>query len=214
MTVPFSEFLENITQSYSFSHFQIAQNGIWEEAVQFFLQDLSVVQCEAVTDMVAAYDQDVAIEAFFCNENADILFLGIRLEKLSKQEQSDFVRNMLDKSSYGMKFHELVGILRDVSNAPELLSMRPDFLEVGAEGYWKSYGSQVVWDGSGHVLSLQDIKDVAPHLLKEFKKPMMLEMAYKNPMPYWLGLSLSERSENGFVFSVERYQEYIKSLVL
>ncbi len=206
----FPLFVNKQTSSYIFSHFQIAQNGHWEAAQRINVSPIEN-ELEKVKKFISESDQDIAIEAFFQKSSNYVLFFGIRIENLEKSKQIAFIQNFVDCAKEGIGFSDFISNLQMEFNF-SFFKNSPDFLEVGAEGFWKSYGSLIVKKNGNQALSYKEIEEHAPQLLKPFERQMMLEHAYNTPMPHWLALPLSKKVGNDFILNKDRYEMIIDML--
>lgn len=209
---------KNINDSV-FSYWQVAENGIWEDAITIPPSPSS----DALNHLLSWHEEagpDIAIEAFFGdNHSNNFMFFGGRVKALEKTQQKEFIISLIQQAQPGNSFHDFYAHYCNILNTywPShsfSIDQKPDFLELGAEGFWKSYGSYVIWEaGEKSPKTLKDIEEHAPHLLSPFKRAIMMEHAWNNPMPCWLALPVSVKQENSFIFDRERYQELIKSAV-
>jgi len=209
--------MHKIDPNSSLSHWQVAADGIWEEAYM-----LSPSPCiEATKELLVwlgAANQDIAIEAFFGDKSSDNFgFLGIRISSLSPEDQKDFIRDLVKTITPSEHFATFINkfqaYLSNFSIAPhsfDAFSQTPDFLELGVEGMWKSYGSYVIWSkGDVNAKSIGDIERNAGQLLRPSPRPIMMEHAYAAPMPMWLASPVSIKTNAGFVFDQEKYLSLI-----
>lgn len=196
------------------SHWQIAADGIWEQARELSASPSSH-ELQGMLEWVGASGKDIAIEAFFGNKlSEDFCFFGVRLAALSKEDQKAFIRELAERVApsdtadlFLPKFQTLLTQYTENNGTLSGFGQAPDFLELGAEGFWKSYGSYVVWKkGEGEPKSIDDIRQNAPQLLRPFERAIMMEQAWKNPLPMWLAQPVSRKTAEGFVFDEKKYR--------
>lgn len=193
------------TTEKTISHWQIAADGIWEEAKEIRLQP-TPEEIEKLVKWVSSSPKDIAIEAFFGDKDQDFFFLGIRIESMSKASQVDFIAFLLGTISKKYGLAEIVKTLQEALKSSFVLESDPILLELGAEGFWKSYGSYVVWKkGQNSPASVEKIKKEAPQLLEPFERAIMIEFAWNEPLPMWLGIPISQKNNGSHQFSKDRY---------
>ncbi len=197
-------FLEN----YKLIKSQFAEDGKWEDATELNF-------CDENPILEKNRSQDTAIEFFLSNKNNDICFIGFRLAQYSFVKQNQIISDCLTNLKTKQSFEDVRSTIGKVINIDNFVSSSPDFLEIGAEGFWKTYGSQIVWRANDiKPLDIKDIKTKAPQLLDSFKRPMMMEVAWKKPMSTWLALQVSDRTGNNlFCFSQRRYEHYLEKVI-
>lgn len=211
----FSAFLSEYTADYNLSHWQIAENGVWEDSLQIS-RSPDEQEISAIEKYIRNAAADIAIEGFFKKTDDQFLFFGVRLEAYETDKKIEIVRNILTFTNNAKTdFDHFINFINTQGIFGKILDKKPDFLEIGAEGFWKSYGSLVVWKANNDApFTIQDILHTAPQLLKTFKRSMMLELAYDQPDPHWLGLSLSIQAEDEtFTFNNERYEHLTQSII-
>ncbi len=187
------------------SHWQVAAEGIWEEAREIRPQ-AEAQNIASLLSWIESASQDIAIEAFFGDKQDQFFFFGLRIETLPKDRQYAFIQGLINDLSPQSSFADILQALKDKLYNERLLAGAPDFLELGAEGFWKSYGSYVVMpERAGSVATMQEIANNAPQLLEPFKRPIMMEFAWKAPLPMWLGIPISEKRAELYEFSEDRY---------
>lgn len=193
--------------SYTLNFWQIAQNGIWEDAVKI-IPNGAYTTPPTLVQRIENMAQDIAIEAFFKDTDNNFYFLGIRIETFPKDTQKIIIQTLLNNTEPHSTLDDIALRIQKALTMDDFLSNTPDLLEIGAEGFWKSYGSYVVWNTDSALASITDIEQHAPQLLKPFKRPMMLELAWKKPTPYWLGIPISSKNADGlYQLSPEKYQK-------
>ena len=189
------------------THWQSAVNGEWETATALNAS-ASKEQKQGFINQIATAPQDVAVEAFFKADDDALFFFGLRLEKLSKEQQAFFVRHLVTKASNTATFEDIHTIAAQLLDSEAIMNTRPNFLEVGIEGSWKSSGFMRVWnDGERHSASIQKIQSEAPHLLGDFSRAIMMEAAWDKPLPMWFALPISEIKNNRHHFSQDKYED-------
>lgn len=184
------------------SHWQIASNGVWEEAKEI---KTDTTDFQNIEKHIKNASKDVAIEAFFGDKQNDFIFFGVRIATLPVKEKIQFIRNLITNTDQNSTLENVLGIYEfDIKKTPS-------FMEIGAEGFWKSHGSFVVWkQEQDSVAEYETIQKQAPQIIAPFKRPMMLEFAWKKPLPTWLGIPVSEKTENGqYKFSNTLYNNLI-----
>lgn len=199
----------------------MAQNGVWEEAleVEEHPNGDGVLKIE---NWLLNAAEDVAIEAFFGNKLAnDFCFLGIRVASLTKGSQKSLIMCLIEsidrEDSFDSAIKKIELVLRQtisVESKNGIFNRSPEFLELGVEGFWKTFGSYIVWtEGKEKAKSIEDININAPQLLKKLERHVMLEHAWKKPLPMWLAIPVSRSAERGYVFDEKKYNELIESVL-
>lgn len=190
---------------------QLALDGVYEEAHQVSL-DLSAKDLDALKKWVLSASSNLAIEAFFGDREQDFFFFGLKLNSMEKSQQAEFVVNLVSKVSHSSNFMQFIALLQKELGDELLLQDPPHLMEIGADIYWKSHGSYVVWEhNKKSEASIDEIKEYAPQLIKPFKTMIMMELAWLNPLPMWLALPVSHRQDDKtFVFSKEKYQNVLQ----
>lgn len=220
--------LKNILSSRNFdqlkfSHWQVASDGIWEDAYQVS-KDISSTELSSFIDWLVKQSSDIALEAFFGDKHSSsFFFFGFRVQKLSKNQQSIFFETLFSSpelASFSDVYDCLVTALLTASDGmydlTKELAHGLDFLEVGAEGFWKSKGSVIIWEKKNEnkkALSYSEFKESAPQLIEPFERAIMLEHAWAKNIPVWLALPLSIRDEKGFVFDENIYERSVSHIV-
>ncbi len=196
-------------------HLQIAADGIWEDAKPVSVSPPSE-EIETLMAWLSDAPKDIAIEAFFGNKDSDsFFFYGIRIEELPREAQKEFVRNLFNAISDSSNFDALLNAVKKALNDQRIMQTKPDMLELGAEGFWKSYGSYVVWrKEETQAATIQDVKRETPQLLQPFERAIMMEFAWHKPLPMWLGLPVSKKEGNEFHFSSDIYQTLLNKVSL
>lgn len=111
-------------------------------------------------------------------------------------------------------FDKVVKILQDALKNASVFVSPPDFLEFGAEGFWKTCGSYVVWQkGQAGFATVEDIKRDAPQLLAPFSRAIMMELAWSDPMPMWLGIPITIKKDGLHQFSMDKYNKLCKIII-
>lgn len=194
------------------SHWQVAEDGGWENARRVPMP-LASGDLYELKKWLAHTSQDIAIEAFFRSQNDGFFFFGMRVEVMPKDEQISFLERLISSVSNNSSFEQFMHMLSEKLGVLCLLHSYPDFIELGAEGFWKSYGSYVVWQKDRQELaSVAKIQEGAPQILKVFERPMIMEFAWLDPVPMWLGIPVSEASgRGGYQFSADRYEKLSKT---
>ena len=195
------------------SHWQIAADGVYEKARQVRLQP-DAQELNELSTWVSNASEDIAIEAFFGDKGQDFFFLGVRIEHLSKAEQASFVTSLIGEISEKDDLGKVVESLQEGLQKTHLLDTKPALLELGADDFWGSYGSYVVWNkGNEAVASIEEIGENASQLLIPFKRAIMMEFAWKEPLPMWLAIPVSTRIGNErHQFSPSRYDELSRAI--
>lgn len=205
--------MDNITSKVLISHWQIAEDGSWEQAQEMPVNP-SPKNLQDMLSWVKSANEDIAIEAFFGNKfSENFCFFGLRISSLTKEEQTQFIQDLVEKiipsdtfETFDSKLRTtLAKFIAETSVFP-LLSRSPDFLELGAEGFWSSYGSCIVWEkGNSVPKSIEHIQTDAPQLLKPFKRAIIMEHSWRHPVPMWFAVPVSRKNGNQFIFDPQRY---------
>lgn len=194
-------------------HWQIAFNGVWEKAIEISPTP-SQNEIDQTTQAILNGAQDVAIEAFFGDRNSnDFFFTGIRIAAIEKSEQATFVKKLFNTVS-DTNFENIKQAIEKSLGKAKIMQTQPDFLELGAEGFWKSYGSYQIWrqEKAASPANIDDIQNNASQLLKPFRRAIMMELAWNAPHPMWLGIPVSEKINDAeFRFSKKRYEHLLKA---
>ena len=200
----------------SLHHWQIAFNGQWEDAVEFSSKP-STQEISDLSKRVLHGPKDVAIEAFFGDRNTEnFFFTGVRVSALTNMEKDAFFRDLFNSASGKTDFESINKALSTALQSNTIMTQTPAFLELGAEGAWKSYGSYQVWEkeNSHPPATIDEIAKDAPQLLKPFERAIMLEVAWTDPQPMWLGVPVSKKQKDGFCFSHEKYKDALDFALL
>ena len=203
------------------SYWQVAVDGIWEDArglpVAPQLEDL-----KEFLEWVSKAGEDVAIEAFFGDKNTgNFGFFGVRIASLTKERQVLFIHELIDSvvpsdnsDTFALKFKNTLE--KFVPEMPQLniFEQSPYFLELGVEGFWKSYGSYVVWKkGDIYPKTINDIEKHAAQLLRPYERAVMMEYAYQRPIPMWIAVPVSTKTSDGFIFDRQKYSSLIDTTI-
>ncbi len=181
-----SPYLNNKTLRF----WQIACDGLWEEAYKIQPKSDETKTIKRYIDK----SDNIAIEAFFYDDNDhEFFFFGIRLQNLTKEKRESLILKLTHSIKGGSSLTTVKTHAQKLLSYNEWLDTSPDFLEIGAEGFWKSYGSYQLWDKNSEqdIATVQDIETNAPQILQPFKRPMMVECAWRQPLPTWLGIQVS-----------------------
>lgn len=204
----FLEKIEPYTADKTLSFWQIAKDGIWEDAIRIDADANSDQITPTLDANINDATKDIAIEAFFgdVDDGIEFFFFGIRLEQLETEDKIDFIKKLISACD---KRNNINAVITTTSRliGQRLLNTPPLMLELGAEGFWKSYGSYKVWGDDKPLSTIQDIETYAPQLKYPFKRPIMLEFAWDTPHPIWLGIPVSRQiSSHEFLFCDEIYK--------
>lgn len=194
------------------SHWQTANDGIWEEAYRIRPQ---TKHDAFIHDYVRQFE-DIALEAFlYDKDDNDFCFFGLRIKALSVEEKEHFLKTVTGSLPHGSSLNDIKSLMQDLLGYDTWLEHQPELLEIGAEGFWKSYGPYKLWDSShsDHPIATEDdIRRDAPHILETFERPMMVECAWKTPIPAWLGIPVSEKINDNYQFSSSLYNNLIQKI--
>lgn len=199
-----SPYLNNKTLRF----WQIACDGLWEEACKIQPQSDERIKIKHYIDK----SDNIALEAFFYDTDDDeFFFFGIRLQNLTKEQRENLILKLTHSIKNKTPLTTVKTQTQELLAYNEWLDTPPDFLEIGAEGFWKTYGSYQLWDKNSehNIATAQDIETNAPQILQPFKRPMMVECAWREPLPVWLGIQVSEKQNDIYQFSYKRYKDLI-----
>ncbi len=206
--------LSSETSGKFITHWQIAEDGMWENAKHIPVSP-NPVEIKDLMDWVLNAPSDLALEAFFSDKHENFFFYGLRIKAMPKKEQQLFLISVLNRVSKESSLDDLIMIIEKNLKGMPILKSSPDLMELGAEGFWKSYGSYVVW--TKEQKSKAEIKDIecdAPQLLKPFERSMIMEFAWHHPIPMWIGCPISKKKGQLYEFSLDRYNKLLNFVSL
>ena len=195
------EKLKSETAGRTLSFWQVAGDGQWEKAFK-------IETADSVDAWLGQAPDDVAVEAFFSDDQSRFFFIGVRLTALSPVEKSRFLKYVSHQILPGSSFETAQEKMSAALGGAVLFDGQPDLLELGVEGLWKSSGAYTVWDKT-EGLPAADAHEVAhnaAHLTHALPRPLMLEFAWKKPYPHWIGLqTVSLNKDGSYLFCPDTY---------
>jgi hypothetical protein len=191
-----------------FNRWQLAEKGDW--------QNRKEISESSIEDQIAAADgwlrevgHEIAIEALFDLPKSEVTFLGVNLEKESKEIQVGLIRKFITTVLPNDDFETTASKMSQFTPA-QLYLGSPTFLEVGVMNLWHDVGSQVVFrQNAGQPMAPNEIP---ARLQVEHPNPVMLEVAWDEPYQHWIALPVSSKTASGmFKFDELRYEAAVRA---
>ncbi len=189
------------------SHMQCALNGRWEHAL--VIDPHNPLPVQRKFNAWCGQIPDFALKVFFQTPAGNRLFAGARFNGWNKEALYGVLcavwRRVETSRASGLALPpaQLLG----QALALPLFSGGPQFLEIGVNNQWKSVGSCTLWKaGQAPVWVAAAITRMlaqAPQLLAPQSSNVMLELAYGEPLPHWLGVEISKPAGSGFRLSLD-----------
>ncbi len=192
-------------EKHKISGFQIAVNGIWENAKSIPVFP-NTQHKQAILSWLSTQERDVAIEIFFNCPDNKFMFIGLRLAKLTVMKRHDFVEEILSLPP-NISPLETIPIIEEKLNS-RIMHTAYDFLEIGILNEWKSQNPYKISQKNNINEPYESIINHAPHLSKSFNNPVILEFAWKHPIPMWVGVPISTSQGGKHTISKEAYNRY------
>lgn len=191
--------------------FQIVSKGVYEEALNLYLNDTYE---ENLAKLTVFFENpkniDVSFEVFF--QNSDFKsFIGFVIEPMERQKQYEKLKELLSLVNTDSDMPQTATIIAKLFKTTVTLD-NPEFMEVGFDVYWSSRGHVIVKNKEMQ-LPLSDLIAKNKNFDGRFKdRHIMIESAWnKNESDgikyrYWIARQLS--SEVGSI-DEERYNQLI-----
>jgi hypothetical protein len=185
---------------------QTAVGGNWEDAVQIDFSN------ETSNNNLSFGEADTSIagEIFYRLNDNRAVFFGVRYSNSLKVNSPDeFLARFSKvlKNAPNQSFREILAELGQQLNDNTLtfIGSGANYVELGVEGYWKSYGSRVLRKSGEPSITEETIKKLLgdnDNLLKNNKNHIALEFAVSNP-EYWFGVQVSKEVNGQYVTDLE-----------
>ncbi|MGH1404584.1 MAG: hypothetical protein ACRBDL_10105 [Alphaproteobacteria bacterium] len=192
-----------IPDHYKVSGFQLAANGVWENAKSVDLLP-SPTEHEQVFQWLSQQEEDIAIEVFFCAPNKGFFFFGIRLSSFTLYQKKQLIREILSLSTEHT-LENCIAVIEQSLNSTHIISTPNEFLEIGVLNEWKTHTPYKIQRSNGENESYTSMIQHAPHFTRQYNNPVILEFAWEKPAPMWIGVPISTSQNGKHIISKEKY---------
>jgi hypothetical protein len=175
---PYPAFRSNPTSG------QFAKNGAWEQAWSF---DRTAVPDDAGVVSYLANTSEVAFEAFFGDAFFGIRFAGLPLA--IEAFALNCVRAFREEGggdSFFSALRENLGV--------EIFGSKVAFAEVGSVNAWRSVGAFRIEKPQYALANLEEVLTslASSSVAQDPSHRKAIEFAFKEPIPHWLGIPVSD----------------------
>lgn len=186
---------------------QFATNGDWENAAVI---DAVTPEVSPVRRRTLARGGELALELVFADAEHHPSFVGIRWQQLDGDQATSVLTNAeaaFARLPRDCDASQAMDIFLHHLNL-QLSFARPTHMELGVFNRWRSIGSHTVWRNGEPAPTPADTADElrrhAPHLLADQSNPLIAEVAYRDPIRYWIGYPVSEDTAHGHRADLDR----------
>lgn len=193
---------------------QFASASDWEHCI--------VIEKNSDKNLFDVWEQSISpdfigVEAFFDVQGKEIkdAFIGFRINATAENISRcrSYVASFVDSASVVL-LADFVSGDESVLSDNDFLNGEPDFMELGVVNHWNSFGPIRFWnknDGSAYDGFLCELQ-TASRFLEILPAPAAIEFAFSNPIPHWIGLTVSIKDRNSFyVLSLEKVKTVLSN---
>ena len=188
--------------------FQVAIDGKYEEAIQI-RAPFSEFPEEKIRELARAYAKNVSIEFFYKTQDGRDCYLGMKHAKPASGENAATNFLLPSISAFiesGSTFNSFITSLEKSLNLDQnsLLDYPPDQIELGVNGWWFTFGPQVIWTASDKPLTQETLDQKLAgrdDLLVNEKNFVGAELIFTSPIEHWFSVQVSELVNGKYILN-------------
>lgn len=212
---------EIFTRAGTVSTLQFASQGKWEESLVLRTSEVdtpgAVRKFREWAPGQVGERAEFAIEVFGSLDAADDCFVGARFENFTDRRFEGVEAYVAEIFSGGLGLSQAIPRLGDIAGGV-LLQGVPDFLELGMFNNWIPFGPVTFWrrgDAARPQDALAKVLGEHGRYLVPVSAPIVVEIAYPEPLRHWAGFRVSRLSADGnYVLDTDLAEALIGSVDL
>jgi hypothetical protein len=185
--------------------FQVAIDGKYEEAIQTHAP-FSSYSGDKIRELAQNYTKSVSIEFFYKTQDGRDSYFGMKHTEppTSKNKALDFVLLGINAFIQSDTFGSFIAALERSLELDEasLLSPPPAQIELGVNGWWFTFGPQVIWAAGDDPLTKETLDSTLAgrdDLMSNGKNFVGAELIFMSPIEHWLSTQVSELVDGNYI---------------